>query len=69
MAMKGEALDEPQKFWGTSLTFKHPTRTPQEIVAAIATDGWEPHFAVVYGDIVEELRLMCDFLDIPFKVF
>jgi L-fucose isomerase-like protein len=66
MAMKGEALDEPQKFWGTSLTFKPETGTPKEKVAALVADGWEPHFVVAYGDIMEELRLMCGFLDIPF---
>ena len=69
MAMKGEALDEPQKFWGTSLTFKPDAGTPQEKVTALVHDGWEPHFVVVYGDIVEELRLMCGFLDVPFQAY
>jgi L-fucose isomerase-like protein len=66
MAMKGEALDDIQKFWGTSLTFKPAKGTPQEKVEALVADGWEPHFVVAYGDVVEELRLMCGFLDIPF---
>ena len=66
MAMKGEALDEPQKFFGTSLTFKPKTGKPQEKVAALVADGWEPHFVVAYGDILEELKLMCEFLDIKF---
>jgi len=66
MAMKGEALDEPQKFFGTSLTFQPATGTPHEKVAALVADGWEPHFVVVYGDVVEELRVVCGFLDIPF---
>jgi L-fucose isomerase-like protein len=69
MAMKGMALDEPQKFWGTSLTFQPATGTPQEKVAALVTDGWEPHFAIAYGDIREELRLMCSFLNIPFTAY
>jgi len=69
MAMKGKALDEPQKFWGTSLTFQPATGTPQEKVAALVADGWEPHFVVAYGDITEELRLMCGFLNIPFKEY
>ena len=69
MAMRGEALDEPQKFWGTSLTFKPTTGTPQEKVTALVTDGWEPHYVVVYGDIMEELRLMCGFLCIPFNEY
>lgn len=69
MAMKGEALDEPQKFWGTSLTFKPATGSPQEKVAALVSDGWEPHFVVVYGDIIEELQLICYFLKIPFMEY
>ena len=66
MAMKGEALNEPQKFWGTSLAFKPAAGTPKEKVAALVGDGWEPHFVVAYGDITEELQLLCGFLDIPF---
>jgi L-fucose isomerase-like protein len=69
MAMKGEALDEPQKFFGTSLTFKPATGTAQEKVTALAGSGWEPHYAVAYGDIINELQLMCDFLDIPFTIY
>ena len=69
MAMKGEALDETQKFWGTSLTFKPTTGTPKDKVTALVNDGWEPHFVVVYGDIMEELRLMCGFLDVPFQEY
>ena len=69
MAMKGEALDEPQKFFGTSLCFKPATGTPQEKVTALVGDGWEPHFVIAYGDVMEELRLMCGFLDIPFMEY
>ncbi|MDR1096547.1 MAG: hypothetical protein LBL57_00285 [Tannerella sp.] len=66
MAMKGDALDEPQKFYGTSLTFKPAEGITPEKVANLVGDGWEPHFVVAYGDIIEELRLLCDFLNIPF---
>ena len=69
MAMRGKALDEPQKFFGTSLTFKPAIGTPQEKVAALVADGWEPHFVVAYGNVVEELRLMCGFLDVPFMEY
>ena len=69
MAMKGKALDEPQKFWGTSLTFKPATGTPQEKVASLVADGWEPHFVVAYGNVTEELRLMCGFLNITFNEY
>jgi L-fucose isomerase-like protein len=66
MAMKGDALDEPQKFSGTSLTFKPTEGIAPEKVANLIGDGWEPHFVVAYGDIIEELRLLCEWLNIPF---
>jgi len=66
MAMKGVALDEPQKFWGTSVVVKPESGASREKVAELICAGWEPHFVVAYGDIVEELRLMCEFIDIPF---
>jgi hypothetical protein len=64
MVMKGEALDEPQKFSGTSVTVRPQQGHSQEKVAELVRDGWEPHFVVAYGDIAEELRLMCGFLNI-----
>jgi len=66
MAMKGEALDELQKFHGTSLTFRPATGTAREKVNTLIGDGWEPHFVVAYGDVLEELRRACGFLEIPF---
>jgi len=66
MAMKGVALDEPQKFWGTSVVVKPESGASQAKVAELVSAGWEPHFVVAYGDIVEKLRLMCDFIGIPF---
>lgn len=69
MAMRGEALDVPQRFWGTSLTFKPISGTALEKVKTLVVDGWEPHFVVAYGDVVEELRHVCAFLDIPFTKF
>ena len=69
MAMKGEVLDEPQKFSGASLAFRPATGTPPEKVAALIADGWEPHFVVAYGEVVDELRLISGFLDIPFKEY
>jgi L-fucose isomerase-like protein len=66
MAMKGEALDEPQKFWGTSVVVRPEKACSQVKVSELVRDGWEPHFVVAYGDIIEELRLLCGFLNIPF---
>jgi L-fucose isomerase-like protein len=66
MALKGEALDEPQKFFGTSVAVRPDTGDPTAKVAAWVHDGWEPHFVVAYGDITDELRLICHFLNLEF---
>ncbi|WP_270564313.1 L-fucose/L-arabinose isomerase family protein [Clostridium beijerinckii] len=62
--MKGEALDEPQKFWGTSVTVKPEGGQATESVAAFVEDGWEPHFVIAYGNVVEEVKTMCNMLGI-----
>ena len=69
MAMKGEALDEPQKFYGTSVVVKPVNSSAAEKIAGLVCDGWEPHFVIAYGDIMEELRLMCEFLKIRFFAY
>ncbi len=63
--MKGEALDEPQKFYGTSVTVRPEGGMSAKRVAEFVKDGWEPHFVVVYKDIVEEVKNMCALLNIP----
>ncbi|MDR1676164.1 MAG: hypothetical protein LBR86_06835, partial [Tannerella sp.] len=69
MAMAGEALDEPQKFCGTSVAVRPDTGLASEKVAALVRDGWEPHFAVAYGDITEELQWMCELLNLEFLTY
>ena len=64
--MKGEALDEPQKFNGTSVVVRPADGGAVDKVSRIVKDGWEPHFVVAYGDIVEQLRLLSEFLSIEF---
>lgn len=68
-AMKGTALDEPQKFFGTSVTVRPGNGHSVEKVAQFVQDGWEPHFVVAYGDIMEELKLMSKYLDIRFNEY
>lgn len=62
--MKGEALDEPQKFYGTSVTVRPEGGNSAIKVSKFVKDGWEPHFVVVYGDVVEEVENICNLLDI-----
>lgn len=60
---KGEALDEPQQFLGTSIVVK-TEKSSLEVVEKSVKDGWEPHFVVVYGDIVQELEVLGELLNI-----
>ena len=61
---RGEALDEPQKFYGTSVTVKPEKGHAVDYVKGFVKDGWEPHFVVAYGDIVDEVKIMCSLLKI-----
>ncbi|MBQ9228509.1 MAG: fucose isomerase [Eubacterium sp.] len=65
---KGETLDKPQQFYGTSLVVK--TETPAEqVLNASVKDGWEPHFAVAMGDIFDEIKALCTMLGIEVNVY
>ncbi|MGQ9557207.1 MAG: L-fucose/L-arabinose isomerase family protein [Desulfurispora sp.] len=56
-ALGGEALDTPQKFLGTSVAVQLDGQA-RALVERVVADGWEPHFALVYGDIRAELKLL-----------
>jgi L-fucose isomerase-like protein len=62
--MKGEALDEPQKFFGTSVTVRPEGGQASKRVAEFVKDGWEPHFVIAYGDVIEEVKTMCNLLGV-----
>jgi L-fucose isomerase-like protein len=59
----GEVLDKPQQFFGTSLVIKTDA-CAEEIVHRTVEAGWEPHYAVVYGDAADELEMLAHMLDI-----
>ncbi|GIP31557.1 hypothetical protein [Paenibacillus sp. J2TS4] len=63
LMMKGDALDEPQKFWGTSVEvgFRQPV---VPLMKELMRQGFEPHYSLVYADINEEMNILCDWLDI-----
>ncbi len=60
----GEALDRPQQFLGTSVVVKTDGNA-EEIVHRTVKEGWEPHYAVIYGDAAEELEILGHMLNIP----
>ena len=53
----GEALDMPQQFLGTSLVVRTDSNA-EDIIYRSVKAGWEPHFAVIYGDVAEELEIL-----------
>ena len=59
----GEILDKPKQFNGTSLVVKTKS-SAADIINKAVKDGWEPHFAVSYGDISEEIKALGGMLGI-----
>jgi L-fucose isomerase-like protein len=52
----GAALDLPKQFFGTSVVVQ--TKNPSgDIVHRSVSDGWEPHFVVIYKDVAQELEI------------
>ncbi len=51
----GEILKKDKQFSGTSVVFR-PVNNAENIVNQAVEDGWEPHFAVSYGDIVASIK-------------
>ncbi len=59
----GEALDKPKQFTGTSVVVK-TKKASIDVVNQSVLDGWEPHFAVIYGDVKSELEILGHMLNI-----
>ncbi|MCM1188765.1 MAG: fucose isomerase [bacterium] len=60
---EGEALDKPKQYSGTSVVVK--TKNPSgALVEQSVLDGWEPHFAVIYGNVSEELEILGNMLNV-----
>ena len=65
---KGEALDRPQQYFGTSIVVKTQNNVG-EIINRAVKEGWEPHFAVAMGDISAELEAFAELLNIEAEKF
>jgi L-fucose isomerase-like protein len=62
----GEVLDAPQRFLGTTATVRLDGPGPAEARARrLIEAGWEPHYALVYGDVRTELREVAALLGVP----
>ena len=64
----GQALDKPKQFIGASVVVRTDF-SARDLVYDSVSDGWEPHFVVAYGDIVQDLEVLCRILGIPVSRF
>ncbi|MBY6036930.1 hypothetical protein KUV80_09705 [Fictibacillus nanhaiensis] len=68
LIMRGEALDVPQPFSGTSVEVKLNGNV-SETVSDLMESGYEPHYAVVYADVADDLKQLGKQLNIPTEVY
>lgn len=54
---EGEALDRPRQYEGTSVVVRLQRKVRPMVEQAVCA-GWEPHFAVIYGDAKQELTAL-----------
>lgn len=64
----GEALDKPKQFYGTSVVVKTDCDV-KSLVTDLVADGWEPHYAVVYGDCINEIKTLANMYGIEVVAF
>lgn len=64
LAAPGKALDKPKQFYGTSVVVETKYKAKDLITRAVE-EGWEPHYAVIYGDCIKAVSLLGKMLDIP----
>ena len=63
---EGKALDKPKQFNGTSVVVQ-TKNSAEKIVNESVLEGWEPHFAVAYGNISKELEILANMLNIKIQ--
>jgi L-fucose isomerase-like protein len=65
---RGRALDKPKQFYGTS-TVIETENDARDIIESAVKAGWEPHFAVAFGDIYDSVTALGNMLGIPVEKF
>ena len=65
---RGRALDKPKQFYGTS-TVIETENDARDIIESAVRAGWEPHFAVAFGDIYDSVTALGNMLGIPVEKF
>lgn len=62
---KGSVIEKEKPFLGTSSIVKLESPIKSWIEKSV-NDGWEPHFTVIYKDVVEELKILSKLLGINY---
>ncbi|TDQ41217.1 sulfoquinovose isomerase [Aureibacillus halotolerans] len=68
LVMKGKALEDGITFQGTSVEVGFSSEV-EGLVSSLMAEGYEPHYAIVYGDVTEELTELGEQLGIPTKFY
>jgi len=53
----GKALDRPKQFFGTSAVIE-TEESSEKIIHEAVKAGWEPHYAVIFEDVADELEML-----------
>ncbi|PRO65851.1 sulfoquinovose isomerase [Alkalicoccus urumqiensis] len=64
LVFKGEALDVPQRFNGTTVEIglKQPVHS---VMQELMEEGFEPHYALVHADVTKEIREIGRLFNLP----
>ena len=65
---EGKALDAPKQFYGTSSVIEMDFAA-DTIIRESVLEGWEPHYAVVYEDVADELEMLAHMFDAEVRRF
>ena len=68
LVMKGDALDTAKPFNGTSVEVALATDVTDTLYE-LMNEGYEPHFALVYGDVTKQLAELGRLLGIETNVY
>ncbi|RSL33507.1 hypothetical protein D7Z54_09295 [Salibacterium salarium] len=68
LVMRGQALDTPKRFNGTSVEVELETNVT-ETLYGLMDEGFEPHYGLVYEDITEDLIELGKQLQLPVSVY
>jgi L-fucose isomerase-like protein len=63
LIIAAKILDKPKQFSGTSMVVEVQSEV-KPLVGRLVKEGWEPHYVVIYKNVVEELTYLAEMLNI-----